>query len=40
LGWTSWHEKEILILSSPDHPDWLWSPPCLLFSGYQWLFFL
>jgi len=23
---------------SPKHPDWLWGPPNLLFSGYQGFF--
>ena len=22
-------------LSSPNHPDWLWDPPCFLFDGYR-----
>jgi hypothetical protein len=25
-------------LPSPSHPDWLWSPPNLLFNVYQGLF--
>jgi len=22
------------LFSSPNHPDWFWDPPSLLFNGY------
>jgi hypothetical protein len=32
-GWISGQDKR--FISSPGHPDWLWGPPTLLFSGYS-----
>jgi hypothetical protein len=29
---TSQQEKEIFY--APNHPDWFWGPPSLLFNGY------
>jgi len=23
-----------IVFSSPQHPDWFWDPPSILFNGY------